>query len=373
MARGRSRTLEPVQEREAALAYLCRVDADAVGKEYSLAGSTVRLSIVGRRAPTWNDPLVDFYRQTHNQNRNSNSAHMFLAFQKGVNPEPTGLIDLEREEPVFNLVRDNIYVPATIDILKRTALSEYTARMQPYDCFVSVVFGIHEGAWGIVNSALVSQLQEAYEPNGKLTLEDVFRSVGDEIIDKVRDGGLAWTDLKKGIVHDVLNTLTERERRVIGMRYGLDEYGGAKTFEQVGDDFSVTRERIRQIEAKALRKLKHPMRSKKLKGLIGLATDGDVMAYKTRLEEQERREQEYLREGYKKGEPNPFLERPTDELDVGIRTKYALDNLGVKTLRELCRYSEADLLRTRYFGRKSLREIGDELSGMKLSFGMRIE
>ncbi|MBU1112216.1 MAG: hypothetical protein KJ896_05560, partial [Nanoarchaeota archaeon] len=240
------------------------------------------------------------------------------------------------------------------------------ARMQPYDGFISVVFGIHEGAYGIVNSTFVSQLQEAYEPNGELSLEDVFHSVDDEIIDKVRDGGLAWTELKKSIVHDVLDTLTERERDVIGIRFGLYS-NEPKTFEQAGHDFSVTRERVRQIEAKALRKLQHPMRSKKLKGLIGLATDRDVMAYKTGLEEQERREQEYLREGYNmKGEPNPFLEKPIDELEVSIRTKNCLDRLGVKTVEELVEYSQVDLLRSGHFGNKSLREVREELEGMKL-------
>lgn len=65
-------------------------------------------------------------------------------------------------------------------------------------------------------------------------------------------------------LHEVLQTLTEREARVITMRFGLDD-GHPRTLEEVGREFNVTRERIRQIEAKALRKLRHPSRSKKLK------------------------------------------------------------------------------------------------------------
>ena len=65
-------------------------------------------------------------------------------------------------------------------------------------------------------------------------------------------------------LHEVLETLTEREARVISMRFGLDD-GHPRTLEEVGKEFNVTRERIRQIEAKALRKLRHPSRSKKLK------------------------------------------------------------------------------------------------------------
>ncbi len=60
---------------------------------------------------------------------------------------------------------------------------------------------------------------------------------------------------------DVLDTLTPREEKVLRLRFGLDD-GKARTLEEVGREFNVTRERIRQIEAKALRKLRHPSRSK---------------------------------------------------------------------------------------------------------------
>jgi RNA polymerase primary sigma factor len=68
-------------------------------------------------------------------------------------------------------------------------------------------------------------------------------------------------------LEEVLNTLTDRERRVLRLRFGLDD-GRARTLEEVGQVFGVTRERIRQIEAKALRKLRHPTRSKKLKDFL---------------------------------------------------------------------------------------------------------
>jgi len=66
---------------------------------------------------------------------------------------------------------------------------------------------------------------------------------------------------------DVLDTLTSREARVLKLRFGLED-GRARTLEEVGKEFNVTRERIRQIEAKALRKLRHPSRSKKLKDYL---------------------------------------------------------------------------------------------------------
>lgn len=74
-------------------------------------------------------------------------------------------------------------------------------------------------------------------------------------------------ELLKDEIADVLLTLTEREEQVLRLRFGLDD-GSCKTLEEVGQMFGVTRERIRQIEAKALRKLRHPSRSRKLKDFL---------------------------------------------------------------------------------------------------------
>ena len=76
----------------------------------------------------------------------------------------------------------------------------------------------------------------------------------------------AFTLLKEQLV-EVLETLTEREQKVLRLRFGLDD-GRARTLEEVGKEFNVTRERIRQIEAKALRKLRHPSRSRKLRDYL---------------------------------------------------------------------------------------------------------
>ena len=76
----------------------------------------------------------------------------------------------------------------------------------------------------------------------------------------------AFMLLKEQLI-DVLSTLTDRESKVLKLRFGLDD-GRARTLEEVGKEFNVTRERIRQIEAKALRKLRHPSRSRKLKDFL---------------------------------------------------------------------------------------------------------
>ena len=73
--------------------------------------------------------------------------------------------------------------------------------------------------------------------------------------------------LLKEQLNEVLSTLTEREAKVLKLRFGLED-GRSRTLEEVGKEFNVTRERIRQIEAKALRKLRNPSRSKKLKDFL---------------------------------------------------------------------------------------------------------
>ncbi|MDP2892231.1 MAG: RNA polymerase sigma factor RpoD [Bacillota bacterium] len=99
--------------------------------------------------------------------------------------------------------------------------------------------------------------------------EEEDSHLGDFIPDEdvpAPDEAAAFTLLKEQLI-EVLDTLTPREEKVLRLRFGLDD-GRARTLEEVGKEFNVTRERIRQIEAKALRKLRHPSRSKKLRDFL---------------------------------------------------------------------------------------------------------
>ena len=99
--------------------------------------------------------------------------------------------------------------------------------------------------------------------------EEEDSHLGDFIEDRsaLAPADAASHQLLKEQVERVLDTLNERERRVLQLRFGLED-GRSRTLEEVGREFAVTRERIRQIEAKALRKLRHPSRSKKLKDFL---------------------------------------------------------------------------------------------------------
>lgn len=94
--------------------------------------------------------------------------------------------------------------------------------------------------------------------------------LGDFIEDDSLPGPVdsASRHLLKEHMHEILDGLSERERKVLIMRFGLDD-GVTRTLEDVGREFDVTRERVRQIEAKALRKLRHPLRSRKLRDYLG--------------------------------------------------------------------------------------------------------
>ena len=96
--------------------------------------------------------------------------------------------------------------------------------------------------------------------------EEEDSHLGDFIEDDraLSPGDVAESNMLKEQLIQVLNTLTPREEKVLRLRYGLDD-SHPRTLEEVGKEFNVTRERIRQIEAKALRKLRHPNRLKKLK------------------------------------------------------------------------------------------------------------
>jgi RNA polymerase primary sigma factor len=96
---------------------------------------------------------------------------------------------------------------------------------------------------------------------------------GDLIEDKGAENPSEVTSfhLLKGHLGEVLQSLSERERRILELRYGLTD-GCPRTLEEVGRQYEVTRERIRQIEAKALRKLRHPTRRSKLEGFLEVAS-----------------------------------------------------------------------------------------------------
>ena len=162
-------------------------------------------------------------------------------------------------------IRIPVHMVETINRLirvHRQLLQEYGREPQPDEI---------AKAMGISEEKVREILKIAQEPVSLETPigEEEDSHLGDFIPDDEAPApaeAAAFALLKEQLI-DVLDTLTPREEKVLRLRFGLDD-GKARTLEEVGREFNVTRERIRQIEAKALRKLRHPSRSKKLKDFL---------------------------------------------------------------------------------------------------------
>ena len=166
---------------------------------------------------------------------------------------------------------------------------------------------------------------------------------------------ISQRELKQTLA-SILSTLTEKEQKVISMRYGLDD-GEEKTLEEVGSEFNVTRERIRQIEAKVLRKLRHPSRSRRLKGFL----DGPVRTTeepeKKKDENKPQREETYAekkkRAREEAAEYEEFIEEIPEETEevteptlAGIETEeeYEYSEEKVKQLEALANDCDIDAM-----------------------------
>jgi RNA polymerase primary sigma factor len=146
--------------------------------------------------------------------------------------------------------------------VSRALVQEYGREPTPGEIAVRV---------GIPEVKVRRVLKAAMEP---ISLETpVGEEDGTHVRDFIEDrtaaspeSAMVMADLRKR-TFEMLRTLSPREDKILGMRYGLED-GMEMTLEEIGTAFGVTRERIRQIEAKALRKLRHPSRSKKLRSLL---------------------------------------------------------------------------------------------------------
>jgi transcriptional regulator with XRE-family HTH domain len=242
--------------------------------------------------------------------------------------------------------------------------------------------------WNIVEPFLADRLYEEYQKVGKFSMNSIYKDVEDVLINKIKYGGLGITSRKAEFLFEILeDLLKERERDVIFLRFGLTD-GIIRTYEEIGKKYRVTRERIRQIEAKALRKLRHPPRFKKFKIIAGLATDSDIDKYLAEQKEAQEREKWYrdlypvieeeiisripqdtelqkriLRE---KDRSKLFIEqelldRSIEDLELSVKAYNCLRSAGIDTIGEAMKKTDEELLIIKNFGRKSLREVKEAL------------
>lgn len=173
------------------------------------------------------------------------------------------------------------------------------------------------------------------------------------LLSKIFGGDARWAKMQAVVpwpleislsdaVRGVLRSLMPREERVLRMKLGVGEKS-EQTLEQIGQQFGVSKNRIQQIEAKAIRKLRHPSRSRLLKPFLEGASSSNQSWVFTSI-----------------------LDKPIDELEMSARAANCLKYMGVKTIGDLVHKTETEMLKVRNFGRKSLKEVKDILAGMGL-------
>lgn len=289
------RKLDQKQERYVALAFLCGVNTDYIRQNWGVSDATTRASVVRKRSREWNDPLVEFYRQTDGRNRGRNAIHMYLTFNQQAEGLPNvDLIDLKREKPVYEAVDGSIFSLRTENLIRETNLERLLEKsdLSREEKLIRAIFGEkidgYQQALELVNPLIYQRLKEAYQEAGKAKpfqnqnqlIDKVYGQLAESILEQLRYGltlaqnpqvvEYAKSLEKEGVselteqVRELLRTLTPQEERVLKMRFGIGERTD-QILDEIGKDFDVTRERIRQIEAKALRKIRHPTRSKMLR------------------------------------------------------------------------------------------------------------
>jgi|SRR3989344_7654436 len=387
------------QERQVALEYLCGVNIDTISTRHKVSEATIRTNIVAKRSTHWNDPLVELYRQADTIDRGRNSAHIYLTFQlPDLKIKPTGLIEGLRDRPVFQAADETIYQPAIEEILTTLALRQYlTDSKDPYDAFLDSVFEPSDRPKMLVEPVFTEALHDKYVLGSRLSLKEVVEKARLQIIQKVRKGSLGYSELRKREINEILETLTHREKRIIGMKFGLDGYDRSSTKVQIAHSLGITRNTVSTIEARAYRKLRHHTRYKRLKFVSGLITDSDIEACyaKVEAEAEAARWKEKLRPVIKeevlhemvRGDPNlqqrlreieeehrdleteriqNLRGKNVEELELSLRTSNVLREARITTVGQLADKTDSDLLKYRNFGRKSLREVRDILNEMGL-------
>lgn len=184
-----------------------------------------------------------------------------------------------------------------------------------------------------------------------------------------------WTEEVYTLIDDALSSLTERERDALRLLFGIDS--PRHTREEVATKYGLSQTRIRQIELRALRRLHRGQRMRFLR--LCITAEGTSLQANLRA----RLDLEHLREtAIQRGieaqllvaafDPKIF-ERSIDEIELSVRTYNCLRNAGIRTIGQLVQWSEQELLKTKWFGRRSLNEIKELLGGFGLRLSMSRE
>jgi len=269
------RILNEKQERDVAIAYLCGVNPDFIRKKWKVAQSTIIATIINNRSYEWHDPLLEYYRP--NQRSSWNFAHFWLAYENvaGVEIADRELIDLEKDRDIYGAVMEDIIGGMEEEIAGDSGLKHFVEPHSGIERLLNDIFGIRT-VHAVLFPIIFPRIHEKYLEQTEFSINRVTREIKTEVIYKLKHGALTITPLKEELFFRALHTLSAREALILGLRYGIKS-DSILRLEQIGRCLELTRERVRQIEEKAIKKMGQGDRSKILRPLYHLTLDADAL------------------------------------------------------------------------------------------------
>jgi len=269
------RILNDKQERDVAISYLCGVNPDYIRERWGVALSTIIATILNKRSPSWNDPLLEFYKSR--QRNYWNFAHFCLAYEarEGLTVEHRELIDTERDRDIYEAIMEDLIHSMEESIAGATGLKNFVQPHTGIEELLSDVFG-KRTVDQVLSPIIFNKLFERYLRGKEFSLNRFIAEIKEDVVYKLKYGGLTITPLKEELFYSALVTLSSREVLVLELLYGIKR-STAFTLERTGNCLDLTRERVRQIKEKAIQRLGQGSRSKLLRALYELTLDIDAL------------------------------------------------------------------------------------------------
>ncbi len=393
---GTPRLLTDSQAVEIALGVLCGFPVEDFTESYGVGPDMIKASILGKRSKEWGNPLVEFYRETPSRQRVRNGVHTYLADNNREVP------NAELVEGLPGVIYDKIqglYEPAVAELTHDTNLPFFMQPRTPHEVLIANLYG-EPNPLHYAKTKLLDRLEEAYGSEEIMRLSVVLAETKTDILTVIKDGGFTMSPEKIHLIEEALETasqtkvrgrdynyLSPREREVVELRFGLT--GEAPmSLQEVATKYEVQRERIRQTEAQALRKLRHPKFSKILRFLATPRTPQETHDYLADMAYQKERaywqgelepgirervlaevvsipgkleELQELRERDVVERYGEIAKTPIADLELSVRTANCLQNANITNIGGILEKTTSDMLKTKNFGRKSLNEIKEIL------------
>jgi len=359
-----TKKLSQRQEKDVALAYLCGVSESNVAANWNISTALITTQIMPKRVPTWNDPLVNFYRSTPQRQREANATHLYLCFNRNTIGD---IVDPRNDANAFKFVYNSLFLPLEQEVVTKSGIAAMRSpeNKTGVENLLDAVLN-WDGDTGIISPFVIPELKRAYERKSEsdsFKLSKVYERVLSTVAGKIKQGGLAITPRKVEILEEVLSTLTSNGREALQLLYSLEK-GNLYTHEEVGKALGIVKKRVRQIKGKAIMQLQHPTRSRILESINGIKTSSDVEETYWRFKVKPKIKERVVPTLFRSPPPTPIK-----DFELSVRTRNCLNKMKITTLEELAKKTEVDLLSYRNFGETNLIEIGELLKsqGLKLA------